>query len=228
MEISSHRKEFYRLFWKISFIKTLYFNLKYLPFKEARRLPVFISRNVYLRKVKGKIRFECPIKPALVRIGFDEVGIFDDKLSRCIWEVEGMVVFRGRADFKHGSKLSVGKSGTIILGEDFRISSETAIIANGRMEFGYDCRLAWNILVMDTDFHKIKDENGKIINPAEPIIFGDRVWVGCRSLILKGTNIPNSCVIGANSLVNKTLEFENCLYAGNPVKPIKKNITWEE
>ena len=221
-------KEYLQLLLKLSFIKTLYFNCKYLPLKQAVKLPVFISRSVYLRKVSGKLIFECPIKPALVRIGFEEVGIFDDRLSRCIWEVSGKVVFKGRADFKHGSKLSVGKTGTIIFGEDVRISSETSIIAYNKIQFGYDCRLAWSVLVMDTDFHKILDEHGKIINESQPIIFGDRVWVGCGSLVLKGARIPNNCIIGAQSLVNKELERENCLYAGNPVKCVKEKISWEE
>lgn len=39
---------------------------------------------------------------------------------------------------------------------------------------------------MDTDFHKIKNEDGVQINTNSPVLIGDHVWIGCRALILKG------------------------------------------
>jgi acetyltransferase-like isoleucine patch superfamily enzyme len=80
---------------------------------------------------------------------------------------------------------------------------------------------------MDTDFHNVIDEFGQVVNKAKPILIGDKVWIGCRSMILKGAIIPNSCVVGAGSIVSKALDRSNCLYAGTPCKIIKENISWE-
>jgi acetyltransferase-like isoleucine patch superfamily enzyme len=80
---------------------------------------------------------------------------------------------------------------------------------------------------MDTDSHIIKDNTGSIINYPKQITIGDNVWIGCRCLILKGAQIPDNCVIGADSIVNRLLENRNSLYAGSPVKLMKENITWE-
>ena len=113
------------------------------------------------------------------------------------------------------------------MGANFTITAETAIIAFFRVEFGDDCLLSWNILIIDIDFHKIKNEFGKILNNPKPILFGNKIWVGCRSSILKGTIVPNNCVIGANSFINRELTQENALYGGNPIKLLKEKISWE-
>jgi acetyltransferase-like isoleucine patch superfamily enzyme len=80
-------------------------------------------------------------------------------------------------------------------------------------------------LITDTDFHAIQ-QNGEQINPDQPIIFGDRVWIGMRSTILKGAKIANDIVIGANSLVAHNLNQTHSIYAGQPAKKIKDDISW--
>jgi acetyltransferase-like isoleucine patch superfamily enzyme len=222
-------KKYLKILRKLSYFnfKTIYFNIKYLPFNQAIKLPILISKKVYLRKVLGEIKIECPVKTGIIQFGYGNVGIFDDKKSRSIWEVSGTIIFKGKANIGHGSKISVGDSAILTIGENFITTAETSIVASNEIKIGNDCLFSWDILIMDTDSHHLRENNGKIINSPKPIVIGNRVWLGCRSLILKGTIIPNNCVIGAESLVNKKLEKENCLYAGNPCKEIKEYINWE-
>jgi acetyltransferase-like isoleucine patch superfamily enzyme len=207
--------------------KTIFFNLKYLPFRQAIKLPFFISNEVYLLKPAGKIIIDCPIQRGLIRIGYGGIGIFDKKKSRSIWEVSGTVIFKGRCDIGHGSKISVGNTGKLIIGKNLVITAETSIFTVSEIQIGNDCLFSWDILIMDTDSHTIKDELGNIINKPKPIIIGNKVWIGCRCLVLKGTIIPNNSVLGADSIAGKGMEKENCLYAGSPSKLIKENISWE-
>lgn len=207
--------------------KTVYFNFKYLPFRQAVRFPFLISGKVSLRTMQGKIRLECPVSFGLIRIGLGDVGIFDNRRSRSIWDVSGTVVFKGKANIGHGSKISVGKSGILILGNNFNITAETSIVAHSQITFGNDCLLSWDTLIMDTDFHAITDSSNTVINGDQPIYIGNKVWIGCRNLILKGSVIPDNSIVGANSLVSRVLEKENCLYAGNPIKCIKEDVNWE-
>lgn len=207
--------------------KTIYFNFRYFPFHQAICFPVILSRNMYLKEMSGEVILEGVVKHKMITIGFGEVGIFDDKKSRPIWQVFGKVVFKGRAQIGHGSKISVGKNGTLILGNNFRITAESAIAAHKKIEFGENCLLSWDILIMDSDFHTIKNKEGVCINPPESILIGNHVWIGCRTTILKGTQISSESVIGTGSVVNKVLEAENCIYAGSPARLIKKEITWE-
>lgn len=218
-------KKVFQLLSKLNF-KTIYFNLKYLPFRQAVKLPILLSSKVYLREMKGKIRIEGPITTGLIKIGFGKVGIFDNRRSRSIWEVYGEVVFCGKANIGHGSKISVGKDGKLVIGSRFVVTAETAIVSHHSVEIGNDCLFSWDILIMDTDFHELKDETGSVMNAPKPVKIGDKVWIGCRSLILKGAEIPNGCVIGANSTVSKKLEKENGLYVGQPCRLSKAGVTW--
>lgn len=45
--------------------------------------------------------------------------------------------------------------------------------------------------------------------------------------ILKNTHIDNGCIIGTGSIVTKSTEEPNCIYAGIPAKKIKTEINWE-
>ena len=209
-------------------LKTIWFNLKYLPIKDALKFPILISNKVYLRNVYGRVHFNCHIKFGLIQIGYGSVGIFDKKISRTIWDVCGDVTFCGSGTIGHGSKIVVGSEGSLIIGDKLKISAEASFIVYNKIQIGNNCYMAWETLLMDTDFHKIKNENGEIINNSKPIIIGDYVWIGCKCIILKGAVIPNNTVIAINSMVNRELTEGNCIYGGSPAMCIKKNISWED
>ena len=66
----------------ISLPKTIYFNFKYLPVRQAIKLPIFVSYNTFLGKTKGNIKINSCITTSMINIGFGEVGIFDRKRCR--------------------------------------------------------------------------------------------------------------------------------------------------
>ncbi|MCW3107254.1 MAG: hypothetical protein JWQ09_1760, partial [Segetibacter sp.] len=78
-------------------LNTLRFNYHYFPLKVAIRVPVLISSNVVLSNLKGKVLLEEPSYYGKIKIGYGDVGIFDKKLSRSIWQVSGIVKFKGSA-----------------------------------------------------------------------------------------------------------------------------------
>jgi acetyltransferase-like isoleucine patch superfamily enzyme len=207
-------------------LKTIVFNFRYFPFKTAVKLPVLISGNVYLYKTKGKVILSEPVRTGMVQIGFGKVGIADFKRSRAVWEVNGTVEFKGRAFIMHGCKINVSKNAQLIIGDDFHMSTECAIVVEKRVEIGNGSGISWESLVMDTDFHHIADEQGVVFNLPKEIIIGNKVWVGCRCTILKGSIIPSGSIVAANSLVTKKLTGDNCIFGGNPMKVLKENITW--
>ncbi len=54
----------------------------------------------------------------------------------------------------------------------------------------------------------------------KPIIVGNNVYIGIRSLILPGVNIGNNCIIAAGSVVTKNVP-DNSVVGGIPAKHIK-------
>lgn len=128
-----------------------------------------------------------------------------------------------------GCRICVAEGGVLTLGDKFSITGDTTIICSKGITFGDDCLLSWDILLMDTDFHSISNEQNEIVNSSRPISFGDHVWVGCRSIILKGSEIPSGCVIAAGSLLSGSkLTRHNSVYSanGSNVSTIKENIFW--
>ena len=164
----------------------------------------------------------------MIRIGFGDVGIFDRIFSRTIIQLDGKIIFYGDTSIGHGSKISVGENGILEMGENFTITAETSIVCHKKIKFGNNVLISWENLFMDTDFHKIKNkEKNNIINEPKEIYIGNNVWIGCRNIILKGSEISNNCVIGSDSLINKKFNRDNVLIAGNPGKILKENIIWE-
>jgi hypothetical protein len=75
-------------------LKTVYFNFRYLPFKQAIKIPVFIARGTLLYKTKGRVIIRAKkVEPAMIRIGYMKAGLFDKKTHKAAWKVEGEVYF---------------------------------------------------------------------------------------------------------------------------------------
>ena len=207
-------------------LRSIYYNFRMLPFAQAVQLPILISNHALIKSMHGHIILEGPLKPGLLKFGYGETSIFDGRRNRMICDIQGTLIIRGLTEFGPGAKLSIGEKGIVTIGADFKNSADGAIICRERIDIGREFVLSWETLIMDTDFHQIKDDGGVVINPNRPIVIGDGVWIGCRVTILKGSVIPNGCVIGAGSLVNKELPSANALFVGNPVKLVKENIRW--
>lgn len=79
---------------------------------------------------------------------------------------------------------------------------------------------------MDSDSHRIYIESEQI-NTDKEISFGNKIWIGCRCTILKGSVIPDGCVIAATSCVTGKNFEANTIIAGTPAKSIKKISSWE-
>lgn len=79
---------------------------------------------------------------------------------------------------------------------------------------------------MDTDFHEIIDGKGQRINDDKEIFLGQRVWVGCRSTILKGVRLANNTIVAAGTVVHKSNEIPNQVIGGGMVRSLKKDVTW--
>lgn len=214
-------------FWNIllSLPKTLRFNFHYFPLKTALKLPVFVSHRTFLRELHGKIMLPEKVNTAMIKIGFGDVGHYDRKRSRSIWQVSGTVAFGGKASIGHGSKLSV--RGNLTLGADFNMTAESTIVCAHQISFGKDCLLSWDILIMDTDEHPIYNQEGIRTNPDKPIIVGNHVWIGCKCMLLKGTEIPNNTVVAAGTLLTSAFSGKNQIVGGNPPAVLKSDVRWE-
>lgn len=211
----------------IGIYNTLKVNFHYLPFSKAIKFPIIISRHTKLRKLRGQIVFNCPIRPGIIRFGFDYCGIIDNRYERSILEIDGSIEILGRASFGAASRLAILNDGKLSIGNNVSFTGRCVIITAKNVCLGDNCIVSWNVMIMDTDFHTIFNTEGRITNENKNIIIGNNVWIGCHCNILKGTVIPSGSIIAANTLVSGRLNENNCIYGGIPAKKIKSNINWE-
>jgi acetyltransferase-like isoleucine patch superfamily enzyme len=211
----------------LSFMRTLFFNVKYFGYSKGLSFPVFISKNVCFNKLEGNIEIIQP-KRGLVKIGFGNVGIFDKKYDRTVLEFcdKSTIIFIGSANIGHGSKISVQSNAKLIFGDNFCITANSSIVCSKEICFGSNCLLSWDILIMDSDLHNIYDLHRNVINEPNSIIVCNNVWIGAKTTILKGVTINSDNIIGASSLVTKDFLESNTIIAGSPAQSIKTNITW--
>lgn len=163
----------------------------------------------------------------MLSIGFGYVGIYDKKYSRSMLEIKGTVVLNGeKVTLGHGSALSVQQGGTVTFEGDFCNTAEGKIVCQKSITLGNKVLTSWETLIMDTDWHAMKNvQTGEVFPTAKEIVIGDNVWIGTRSVILKGSIVPDGCIVGANSLCTKRFAEERCVIAGNPAKVCKSNVT---
>ncbi len=204
--------------------KSVYVNFRLFPFSTAIKLPIVVSRKTILSSLSGTASV-TKIKPGIIRIGFGTVDMIDYKYHRTILHVTGHISFDGKCNIGKGSRIMV--DGELNLGQDFRISADSTIICNKNITIGDFSTIAWETLLMDTDQHAIYDSDGQTINPDEAVSIGNRVWIGARSVILKGSLIANGSIVGANSTITKKYHDEKVIIAGSPTKIIKRDITWQ-
>jgi len=218
-----------KLLFRINWWYTLLINFKYLPLKKAIKFPIWIFGRIDAQSLKGTILINGKVSPGLVRFGESSVGIFDTK-QRSVLNIIGELIFNGSAHIGRGSSLSVGPGAKIILGNKFKVTAKSSIVASGSRSviIGNDCIFSWDILIMNTDFHKIMDVGtSNVINQPADVIIGNHVWVGLGVTILKGSRVSDNCVIAARSLVSGNLPHEHSIFGGTPAKLIKNNIHWE-
>ncbi len=109
----------------------------------------------------------------------------------------------------------------ISIGEFSVINNNVTIIANERIVIGHGCLIGDQASIYDCDFHEIEPATrARSPGPTRPVTIGNNVWLGSRVVILKGVTIGDNSVIGAMSLVTKSIP-ENCVAAGNPAKVIR-------
>lgn len=92
----------------------------------------------------------------------------------------------------------------ISIGQDTGLSG-VVICSADTVKIGKQCLFGADVLVADTDFHPLAPTNRRFEKLdkvfAAPVVIGDNVFIGTRSMILKGVTIGADSVIGAGSLV---------------------------
>lgn len=118
----------------------------------------------------------------------------------------------------------------LFIGENFQMNDYVHITAMESVKIGKNVLLASKIYISDCSHGSYagdQDDSSPDEIPknrkmfSKPIIIEDNVWLGEFVSVLPGVTIGKGTIVGANSVVSKSLP-SNVIAVGSPAKPIKK------
>jgi acetyltransferase-like isoleucine patch superfamily enzyme len=115
-----------------------------------------------------------------------------------------------------------GPEASLIIGNHVGISGSSIAISE-RIEIGNYVLIGSGCLITDSDAHPVTPEGRRCGGPTKtrPIVIEDDVFIGARSIILKGVRIGRGSVIGAGSVVTRDIP-SMVIAAGNPCCVVKQ------
>lgn len=117
-------------------------------------------------------------------------------------------------------ELSVGPGGTLEIGDRVLINHGCSIGATKLVRIGARCNLGSQSIIIDNAFHELDPERRDQQPESAPVILEDNVWLAARVIVLPGVTIGKNSVIGAGSVVTKSIP-PDVVAAGVPAKIIR-------
>jgi acetyltransferase-like isoleucine patch superfamily enzyme len=109
--------------------------------------------------------------------------------------------------------------GHLEIGNNVFINYGSSLVSSNHVKIGDDCLIGTHVMVMDCDFHRVEDKAWD--TTGEPIVIEDRVWLGNRSIILKGVTVGHDAVVAAGSVVTRDVP-PRTVVAGVPAKVVRR------
>lgn len=208
-----------------SILPSLLFNFYYLPFKQAIKLPILLYKPKFIC-LKGKIQINGPIFPGMICLGFNRVNVYPN--NGISWENRGgVVIFEGTANIGNNSFISVGEKGILSIGLDFSCNSSLKCVCWNKITIGEHTRVGWDVLFLDTSFHRLKCESGYFGKGYGTIEIGANNWISTKCTVLSGAKTSNWTVAAACSLLNKSIPENRVLVGGSPAKILRTGV-WRD
>jgi len=208
----------YQWFRQVSILRYLYLN--------------YFCQNVQ-RCGKGKI---IPYKGAVINlepdsqivVGEENVQIGTNKLRGS--KAETYIRLRtgahwnanGRCLISYGATIEVLQNAILETGY-FSMNSFSVLIAAQKITIGQDVMIGRNVVIYDSDFHKI-DENTSV---SEQVSIQDHVWIASNAMVLKGIEVGAGAVIAANTLVTKDVLDRVVVAEKRHLTVLGENVNWQ-
>jgi acetyltransferase-like isoleucine patch superfamily enzyme len=110
------------------------------------------------------------------------------------------------------------EGGQLEIGDNVFINYGSSLVAASLVRVGNDSLIGTHVMVMDCDFHRVEDKAWD--TTGNPVVLEDRVWLGNRSIVLKGVTIGHDAVVAAGAVVTKDVPARTVV-AGNPARVVR-------
>lgn len=212
----------------LAILPSALFCLRYLPFKQAIKLPIIIY-NIHIFKLGGKVIIDSPnIYFGMIRLGMFITNQYPNSGIR--WYNNGTIIFKGKACIGANSAITMLRTTSYLeIGDNFVNSTSIRVICDYRIIIKDNVRIGWVVSITDSAMHRTKDINGNFTGPGYgEISIEHNCWIASQCFIMYNTKLPQYTTVGARSLTNKNYEIPPySLIAGTPAKLIKTGI-WRD
>lgn len=117
-----------------------------------------------------------------------------------------------------------GKEPSIKIGNRCYICYYFTLLNASKVEIGNNVLIASHVLITSENHSMNPMSNTPYMDQpltSAPVVIGDGCWIGEKTCILPGVFIGKKCIIGAGSVVTKSIP-DYCIAVGNPARVIKK------
>ena len=204
-----------------SILQSVYFNFRYLPFKQAVKLPILLYKPRLL-ELQGNVKIGgVKVKYGMVKLGFPTVSLYPNS-GITIENHGGTIVFNGKCQIGNNSAISIGKKGYVEFGDSFSATTTFRLTSYDRIVFGDRVTFGWDALILDTDFHKLTKLSGGYSKGHAPIQIGSNNWFGNGCRVMKRTKTPDYCVVSAGTILSGEVDAPEYSVIGTEQKVIVK------
>lgn len=160
-------------------------------------------------------------------ISFGYKGLENNLFIGLRSNIKGLKNFRFGKNIHFGNDVRLQSLGThenVIIGDDCYFCHRDTILALGQIWIGNNVLVASDVCIVSEN-HSM---NPTLSTPykdqaliSKKVEIGNNCWIGEKVMVLPGTKIGNGCIIGAGSVVTKSIE-DYSIAVGNPAKVIKR------
>ena len=215
-------------YMRINYRATLYFNFKFLPFRQALHLPFILYNKIRFLRTSGRVILDCDkVKCKMVQIGAHGSDMFSG--SKCLIDVAGDIIIHGdKIRIGYGSLVRVENQACLEFYENSILGARNIIFCCKNIVFHTNSLFSWDCQIMDSDTHSLWNAESKEYNEiTKSIVVGKNTWIGNHVIINKGTVLPEGTIVSSMSLCNKDYSEiieEHCVIGGVPAKLLKTNM----
>lgn len=211
-KLSLARLHIYRL-WKLSILRTLF-----AAFRHRQGFRVLVAPRTTLF-IRGRLEVS---RGSLFFI--NEPWLFSgaEPGSLVIMCNATVRVVGGYFAIKSGAFVEVKDGALLELHGGGYAARNLQIECRNRITIGAGAAIGPDVIIRDNDGHRLTTDAHDAVSH---VTIGKKVWVGARSIILKGVTIGDGSIVAAGSLVINDVPA-NCLVGGVPAKIIRRSVSW--
>ena len=208
-----HPKKLIRAAYRVSLIRTLYLSTRFGS-------KIIVMRGTRVRLARGARISVSRGSRLILGLNTSHAG---PACSVRFWPNARLTV-HGDAQIFRGTSVLISDNAHLVIGHKTFLNSNSAVTCFDLITIGSDCAISWDTNMLDGNARDLVVDG--VPRPStQPVIIGDKVWIGTRAIILSGVTIGPGAVAATGSVVTADVPDERSSEA-TPACVVRDKVTW--